>query len=585
MAISVPIPNQPLYTWQPTFAVINVHGSVINTGRLSRQPGYGRVIMGTQTLAPIPVFYVGMTHKGRIFIHGYHLPHHTVLGATRYRILIIVQIWNVIVTGIKVVATLIDSVAKINVTSDASYEAGALYTTYMRLGGEEVEREIKLAFTIENIKRFIHLMLSNPGPITRRLWLSAREVNSRLAKRLWLSAHPPVAKINKLWLSAAVRKGTVERVHKLSARVRTAVLNRAHKLQARIHRIEQRRIKLAAYIRHMFHERIVKLSVRTNDVWLSRVVKLSAQVVNPKIERIIKLSAKVVNPVLEAVMSYLVSRVHGYSAEQTVKVRTSSAIIAERSPTVSINTAQRVQTGSIQTSLFNHVSKKLSTAFKITQSQFKKVMEFKLGSSKLKSMLAFRGPTSKKSTQIQAHLSSAYIRKGLALIAHVHYADFVAIVEFEAMSSIGHALLQFRPVSANQVRTLMVMVTLCKTELMAYLSFVPHELIQDLDVLISTCTHMTTSVLQWYLHGGRVSNEGYGNEIVFDLGEVPIYGPIPPAPSRQWEGGYVEDPFKGVGYVPASNSTGYGSPSVNDWIANAKMFWDSPTEPFTGGTP
>jgi hypothetical protein len=89
-------------------------------------------------------------------------------------------------------------------------------------------------------------------------------------------------------------------------------------------------------------------------------------------------------------------------------------------------------------------------------------------------------------------------------------------------------------------------------------------------------------LLQWFLHRIDVSNEGYSQEIVYDLGTVPPVGPLPPTGDESWTGGYVDYPFKGMGFASSAQSDGYASPEAEDWIKNAKMFWDKETGIFDG---
>jgi hypothetical protein len=115
--------------------------------------------------------------------------------------------------------------------------------------------------------------------------------------------------------------------------------------------------------------------------------------------------------------------------------------------------------------------------------------------------------------------------------------------------------------------------------------YIEEALKQNQTVHIQSCTGVARRIVQWYLMGGRVSNEGFGNEVIFDLGEVSPIGPIPPVPGINWGGGYVEDPFKGAGYVPSEENTGFDSPSADQWVRNVRMYWNNASEPFTGGQP
>jgi hypothetical protein len=127
---------------------------------------------------------------------------------------------------------------------------------------------------------------------------------------------------------------------------------------------------------------------------------------------------------------------------------------------------------------------------------------------------------------------------------------------------------QAMPISAQDTRTVRtgpVAPTLGTKTI--FLAFTPKEV-------------ATLRIIQWFLHHTNVNNEGFSNEIVYDLASVPPVGSMPPPAGEKWGGGYVDHPFLGMGFGATGDSTGYLSPEAKKWLQNAKMFWETPTEVF-----
>ena len=93
------------------------------------------------------------------------------------------------------------------------------------------------------------------------------------------------------------------------------------------------------------------------------------------------------------------------------------------------------------------------------------------------------------------------------------------------------------------------------------------------------------SKLQWWLQRIEISNEGYSNEIIFDLTDIDIVGPLPPSPIEVWDGGYVDYPFQSMGTKGIQAADGYLSPEGNAWIKNVPMIWDQSQPLFDGTVP
>ncbi len=87
--------------------------------------------------------------------------------------------------------------------------------------------------------------------------------------------------------------------------------------------------------------------------------------------------------------------------------------------------------------------------------------------------------------------------------------------------------------------------------------------------------------IQWWVRSIDLDTDGYAMEIVFDLDERGIgIGPMPPTGIESWTGGYVEYPFLGMGMESLEEASGYMSPEGEQWVKNAAMLWQTPTNIF-----
>lgn len=570
-SVIVPIPNQPVYTWQMSFSSIGMRGNVIGTA--TTIPIYESVITGTQSILYIPVTYTGRDHKGRIYIHGFHLAEHSILGATRYRIPMIVRIWNYVLTGINVIANIMDMDHHVNVIATASHDTGAMHHTYLHLGGIETINWIKLCFTITGIKRMIYTMYTSLPDIRRKYKVAMQNLEDLIIRKF----------------RSCTDIMTVERTYKTSvSNLRDTITTRMKVGVSVLTQIIENIFKLKTDIANSDIERSFKLQVKLWGSELVQTLKLSVSVLNAQLYRTIKLSVDITGKVLQGIMSYILFLLESYDVEKTLNVHIPLAPhTREERNIIKFDATLTERISNIHSHLVQHIKTAGWTIFQLLQSIHDRLLKMDIIQSLKNSMISIWTAPEWLNRELAVHTKAESFQAALNLFIHTEqFRDEKVLLEIDLMSWLGETTVKFDPTNHPRANTLNVMITVCETWVLAYLSFIPDELINHINVRMSTCSHEMSSILQWYLHGGRVSNHG-GNEVIFDLGDVDPIGPIPPVPSRQWEGGWVEDPFKGVGYIPAADSTGYGSPSVQDWLSNVNMFWDNASEPFIkkGGTP
>lgn len=156
------------------------------------------------------------------------------------------------------------------------------------------------------------------------------------------------------------------------------------------------------------------------------------------------------------------------------------------------------------------------------------------------------------------------------------------LVEWQVLATLCKGGLNFilRPYSL--LYKTLILANLNGTKFTSLLSVQTSGIDQETMVAFNKCGYIKRGLIQWYLHSNTVSNEGYSNEIIFDLGQVEPVGPLPPVPIEEWKGGYVEYPFKGMGHQDTSEAAGYLSPEGDAWVKNVQMVWPMPTELFDG---
>jgi hypothetical protein len=156
------------------------------------------------------------------------------------------------------------------------------------------------------------------------------------------------------------------------------------------------------------------------------------------------------------------------------------------------------------------------------------------------------------------------------------------LVEWQVLATLRDGGINFiiRPYSL--LYKTLIMANLNGTKFTSLLSVQTSGLNQEAKVAFNVCNYFKRGLIQWYLHSNVVSNEGYTNEIIFDLGQVEPVGPLPPIPIEEWKGGYVEYPFKGMGHADTGNAGGYLSPEGDAWVKNVQMVWTTPTQIFDG---
>lgn len=570
-----PVPNQPVYVWQPSLSSIGIRGSV--RGTATRLPVYGNTITGTQTIMLIPVLYTKLDHRGRIFIHGFHLSTQSAIGSTRFRIPLIVRIWNFVMTGINVIANFIEVDKDIHVMATASHNTGSMYHTYMHLGGIEIISWLKLCFTVTAVKKMVMVMYTNSLIIIKRAKMFISDFVGVLMTKLNLKVNTNIADvIKRSTLAVNPVRGEVTRIIKTSANVVISNIKRV--------------ASLLVYIANSQLFKTAKMSVKLWMNSLFHVSKMTVRTINTKLEQTIKLSVDLTGQVLTGIMAYIKFLLEGYNVEHILYVRSlAGQHIKNRLHLIHINTLEyTARINVVVKTVRQRIEQGLKVLVNLTKTFISSLLSFHLMRSKKDSQIHIWNTPEKLTRNLTMHIRPEAFRSKLSVFIHTEqFRDEELLVEMNPISWLGETNVRFNPANQPRSTSLNVMITVCETWVLAYLNFVPDELLSGINVRMSTCSHTMSSILQWYLHGGRISNHGKGNEVIFDLGDVDPIGPIPPVPSRQWQGGWVEDPFKGVGYIPSEDSTGYGSPSVQDWLSNVEMYWGNASDPFVkkGGTP
>lgn len=568
-SIIAPVPNQPVYVWQPSLSAINMRGSVVGTATLL--PVYGSVITGTQSIMYIPVRYTGLDHRGRIYVHGFHLPVQSILGATRFRIPLIVRIWNYVLTGINVIATVITANDRVEVIANSSHTTGELHHAYMHMGGIETTDWLKLCFTITGIKRLIFTMFNHTYTLKQGVKLRVSTLLRDIINKVRISANILQVKTHFTLMVSNVLDEIIRKFN-MQARVRNQDHVRIAKMLAK-----------AATVDLLDS---ITLHVRLWSVELKALFKASAKIVEPHLEAMFKLSVDLTGKFLTGIMSYIQFLLEGYDVEHTIGVHsTASQNVQNMKNMIHVEAQTHKKEVAVRAhAVRRDIKENIWTIIQLTASAFQKLLSFSLMQSLKNTALRIWSAPEKIERILDVHTKAEQFRAKTTLFIHTEqFRSEEVLLEINPISWLGEVYVKFNPDNLPRASRINVMITVCETWILAYLNFVPDELLGEINVRMSTCSHEMSSIIQWFIHGGRISNYEKSNEVIFDLGDVDPIGPIPPVPSRQWQGGWVEDPFKGVGYVPADNSTGYGSPSVQDWLSNVQMYWNNASDPFTGG--
>lgn len=190
----------------------------------------------------------------------------------------------------------------------------------------------------------------------------------------------------------------------------------------------------------------------------------------------------------------------------------------------------------------------------------------------------------KKVTRVFVPLRPLLRRKSKILIL-TNKAVIHTLMEWGVLASLEKASLQFVVRPYSSLYKLRIAASLNQTYVKSFMSVQLSRVSSEIRTTFNTCSYIRKGLIQWYLHRNLVSNEGYSNEILFDLTMLTPVGPIPPAPVEQWKGGYVDYPFKGAGQENIEEATGYLSPEGEEWVKNVKMLWSAPTSIFGAELP
>lgn len=602
----VPIPNQPVFTFNYNLITINMRGSVVNKkNKVATLYAHGNVIRGTQTITGIPVVWTGFTHRGRIFIHGYFLTPFTPFASTRFRIPFIVYIWKVYTGYCNVIATMTETVQDTFTTASVETDLDMLKPTWVQLdSGIESDDYMTGHFDVNTLERTQHTMSTAIRPIVKTPKLRVAIVYMWREILRKLRVHPlPV--LQEKELVTKVSPLPVEQDKKAVTKVSLLPVMQEKKAYFIVHlgnQVIQGTFKLSVNLVTSLITKTSKLSVKLVNPIIHRVYKLSSKLVNPCIERIGKLSAVLVDSNLSKPIKVLVHLTDPYlQALHRLKVHVLPVYIEgifgriqwlihghkiTQYGDTTFTANKMSQSAAVRAEGRAYSNGKFKIGMKILAEKVMHLLHIR-GREGLndKSILHVHGSQIEGTVTSYIHTVAESLYQDARLLLNYTTREEPVEVNIDVIPGLAHRQLEVKPVDAPQVKWLNILVTVLHTETLTFIKFAIDEMAQDTTVRISMFEHEIISLLQWYIHGGVVSNEGYGNEVIFDLGEPDdgsgeSGGTIPPIPSRQWSGGYVEDPFKGVGYEPTSTSTGYVSPRVTDWLSGSKMYWGQATKPF-----
>lgn len=534
-------------------------------------PAYAKVIAGNQQVRLLPVNMTGLDRRCRFYAHGYHLPAGTIVGSTRFRIPMLVRIWNYVLTGINIVARVERFEGQMDVFATASHSSGELNQTFLHLGGLQKDDWIHLCFTTTGVKKVFYTMMNLVGSPFRKVRVFIQNIPELPVRILKLLIPEPRKADYRHIVRADVQETKLRGLNRFLADLSDPKLERTMRTNASV-----AKPKL---------EKTAKGTAQTGDPLVLRTGKMKATTMGTANNRMFKLTAKLLGISLTGIMSHIKYDLLIQKVQQVFGLHTSAVLYENsKSSKVTAKTFHSYRKISVLTEATQWISGKMAHFFHLMSSKAKALLGLQLYHSRKQSILSIDMSTMQIERRMDLLSRLEEFRGKLLLFVHVEeIRDHIIELQAYILSLLGDTKIQFRPSTLPQVRSLNVMVSVCQTWLLSYLSFVPQEVIRGLDVHVSTCSHTIRHILQWYMVGGRISNQGYGNEVIFDLGQVEPIGPIPPVPSQKWEGGYVEDPFKGVGYVPKDDTTGYASPKVEEWLGNVKMYWDEASQPFEGG--
>lgn len=598
----VPIPNQPLFTFDYTATPIGMTVNVVNSdNKVAVLHMYCTVGRVARAVITIPVIRSGFTHRGRIYVHGYFITPNAPFSSTRFRIPLIVSLWRLYLGYCNVIANMTETMDRARVIANSTVETENIKPTWVLVDTRESEESIKGAFSVSSFIAHRHTMNTVTDESTQhsKMMIDSENKDSVKHQKFMASILPiernrtvrfrifsieaAVSKASKLFVYVSDK--TLGRIHKMKVYVAGSALSSIHKLISKVVPLTiDRRIKMKTDLVEQENKVAHKLSVllvnQHNDVFAKCVTRLHRSTLYV----IHHMKVHVVRKEIEK----LLGRIQWLLTRRIITNETKAKLMPFRieQKTAVKTTARSSLTSKIKVGI-NMLATKARRLLHIQSMEDMSKRLLQVHTHKIEDKSAIHVKSSSNQHISDNHhvrvLSESTDRNFKLKFEYLTRNENLG-VSIDVLPILAERSILIKPANIPQVRWLNILVTVLNTETLVFVHAAIAELEQDLNVRISTFEHETISLLQWYLHGGNMHTEGYGNEVIFDLGQPDDGsdgpGTIPPIPSRHWTGGYVEDPFKGVGYKPEPGSTGYVSPSVNKWLAGSKMYWSSATEPF-----
>lgn len=600
----VPIPNQPSFVFNYNLLTINMSGSVVNRkNKVATLYAHGNIIRGTQTIVGVPVVWTGFSHKGRIFVHGYFLTPYTPFAATRFRIPLIVSIWKLYLGYCNVIANMTETTQDTVVYASTEIETESLDSCVMLSAGPESVDHMTGHFNVNAITRNRHTFSALLSPLDRPIKFAVSLTGIWKSLRYKLFTKPlPVEQYKPT--TAVVRPLPVEQLKQVSAHVDTLPMVQEKQAKVNAHAdnmILQNTCKLSVFLVRSIVDGVYNVWVKAANSMLRQKHRLEAKLHKQDTQRITKMSVHLVSPFAQYVAKVQVHLLEPIiQSLHRLKVHLQPKFIEGLLGRIQwLLSGRKIQQRGY--TKFDAIKLKQKSSIRMTGRAYEHG-KFRVGlqlmANKAARLLHIHATDwAQKEGLLRVHsnqvkgdnhrhimMSTGETINEVKLSLNCTWIEELVELNIDVIPGLAERYVLMKPAEVPQVKWLNLLVTVMNTETLSFIRFTIDELVQDPTVHISMFDHEVISLLQWYIHGGVINNEGYGNEVIFDLGEADDGssggGTIPPIPSRQWSGGYVEDPFKGVGYEPTSNSTGYVSPKVSQWISGSKMYWGKSTEPF-----
>lgn len=506
---------------------------------------------------------------------------------------IIVRIWNYIVQDINVVVHFIKTDMKINIAAEFV---------------SEHLQETNLGITFNNYKDVYNITstLSVEEQINPLVWVVASELHKGFADNCIHSKLINTLGTDKINI---IRFKLFTYRHKpiINLTCKVFRLNKNVNLHTNVNKQNLSTIpKAIIYVRHVKYDHIYKLTFSTRLINLIASAYVKVNVVNlnytdyvrictsltsklldypihikfsvlDHIKQIFYTQFKTINPNIKEVMAYIKSTVLKSGVYRVSKLL--------------LKVTQYIKNKLYMTIGIYKFNKSTNIHIKLNK-VIKRIYNILPSIIRIDRQINVQATINKINRDIFIHLQSLpiSIKCNIFFSIHDYYNNTINI--FIDLLTISGILKYFFDLMPNPLHLRKhLLVYLNKTTELKFLNFSHEELSRTCAISFNTFRLYRRALLQWFLSRTLYTNEGYSNEIIFDVEITSPVVPIPPDPEDpNWTGGYVEypylgkgymnSPFKSMGYQSSDVASGYVSPEAENWVKNAKMFWDTEQDIF-----